>query len=158
MRWINYFLALVCVLFWSGCAWSGDLYSVGFPKVSLNNGERVVGYKIRVRSGQIHSLPVVPTGWNVTVDNDPSWNATVHGSIIVGAAALDKKELGLLDQLVTVEKAADAIQLKESPFTAEADLFLVDFIAEKERTITVTVFLKTLPTAGGSAEGKSKRQ
>ena len=51
-------------------------------------GERVVAFEINVMAGGIYRLDRLPMGWNIVVNNDPSWRTAVKGSIEVGAAAL----------------------------------------------------------------------
>ena len=63
--------------------------TVSIERLPVNKGERVVGFEFHVISGRIAALPNVPMGWNVTVDNDPTWKTSIRGSIAVGAAAVD---------------------------------------------------------------------
>jgi hypothetical protein len=62
--------------------------SVSIPSLRLAPNERVVAFEIRVTSGRIASLPNLPIGWHISVDNDPSWNTAIRASSRVGAAAL----------------------------------------------------------------------
>lgn len=52
------------------------------------NKERVVGFEIHVASGRIAALPNIPIGWNMSVDNNPSWTTEIEASSKVGAAAV----------------------------------------------------------------------
>ncbi len=63
--------------------------SVSIPALHLTGKERITGFEIHVRSGMIARLPKMPKGWSISIDNDPSWNTTIRGSIAVGAAAVD---------------------------------------------------------------------
>jgi len=54
----------------------------------------VVGFEIQIKSGRVVSFPTVPTGWDISIDNDPSWDTQLRGSSKVGAAALDVKFFG----------------------------------------------------------------
>ena len=63
--------------------------AVSITQFRLNAHERIAAFEVRVASGRIAALPNVPIGWNISVDNDPSWNTKLEGSIRVGAAALD---------------------------------------------------------------------
>jgi len=67
---------------------SGQRVTVSIPAPHTTSKERVVGFEIHVTSGKIAALPKIPIGWNLTVDNDPSWNTTITASIEVGAAAV----------------------------------------------------------------------
>jgi hypothetical protein len=68
---------------------NAQLSTVSIPSLHLADGERVCGFEIKVKSGRIAALPNVPLGWNVSIDNDPSWRTDIKASIIVGAAALN---------------------------------------------------------------------
>jgi hypothetical protein len=65
------------------------LISLSLPALQLAAGERIVGFHLQVTSGRIAQLPEVPIGWNISVENDPSWNTKIDASIIVAAAAVD---------------------------------------------------------------------
>ena len=75
------------------------LVSVSAPRLAA--GERVVGFDFQVQSGRIARVSNLPIGWNISVDNDPSWNTKIDASIIVGAAALDAS---FFHNFLTIEK------------------------------------------------------
>lgn len=66
----------------------GQALLVSLPNLNLQNRERIVGFEFHIQSGRIAQLADLPIGWNISVNNDPSWNTTVEGSVMVGAAAL----------------------------------------------------------------------
>jgi hypothetical protein len=66
---------------------------VSIPNLQIGDKERVVGFEIHVGSGRIAALPDIPIGWNVSIDNDPSWNTKIEGSLKVGAAAVPPRLL-----------------------------------------------------------------
>jgi len=66
-----------------------QILSVSIPALHLTGKERIVGFEFHLRSGMIARLPNVPYGWSISIDNDPSWNTRISGSLAVGAAALD---------------------------------------------------------------------
>jgi|GEM_PF-1454132 len=78
-----------------------SLLTVSIPSLPIKKGERVVGFTFHFNSARVAALPNVPMGWNVTVDNDPSWNTAIEGSIGVGAAAL---EPSFLRDFLRIEK------------------------------------------------------
>jgi hypothetical protein len=63
--------------------------SVSLPALDIGAGERVVGFDFEVTSGRIAEITDMPIGWNISVDNDASWNTNIHASVLVAAAALD---------------------------------------------------------------------
>jgi len=80
-------------------------------------------------------MPQIPVGWNIVIDNNPSWMTSFNAKIIVGAAALDKKDSILLDHFIVIEKLEDEIISKDIPFSIEIEVFLVDFNIDKERVV-----------------------
>jgi hypothetical protein len=75
--------------------------SISMPSLHVSDGERVSGFEIYITSGRIAALPDVPIGWDVAVDNNPSWNAVLTASVKVGAAALSP---GYFANFLVVEK------------------------------------------------------
>ena len=74
---------------------------VSIPSLHLVGKERVVGFKIQIKSGRIAAAPNVPIGWHVTIDNDASWRTSIEGTVEVGAAALDST---FFQEFLVVEK------------------------------------------------------
>jgi hypothetical protein len=100
---------------------------------------------IHVRSGRIALLPNVPIGWNISVDNDPSWNTVIKGSIDVGAAAMDPD---FLRDFVVVEIERDAPS--DVHFDLQGEVIVTtDFIKERQ----IKLSMKDFATKG---EGDSK--
>jgi hypothetical protein len=77
----------------AGTARANTLWLVSAERAVLRSGERIVGFELTVSSGRIAALPTLPIGWSVTVDNYPSWQTHMTGSILIGAAALSPAEL-----------------------------------------------------------------
>jgi hypothetical protein len=74
---------------------------VSIPALHATSKERVVGFEIHITSGRIAALPNVPIGWNVSIDNNASWNTLIKASSTVGAAAVDP---GFFREFLVVEK------------------------------------------------------
>ena len=66
-----------------------QLALVSLPDLRVAAGERVVSFHFELTSARIAQIPDVPIGWNISVDNDPSWNTKIDASTIVAAAAVD---------------------------------------------------------------------
>jgi hypothetical protein len=75
--------------------------SISIRSLAIGSGERVVGFDFEVTSGRIAQIPNAPIGWNISVNNDPSWKTRIEGSIIVAAAAVDAS---FFDDFMTIEK------------------------------------------------------
>lgn len=90
-------------------------YTLTIPNLRLHPGERVVGFSVEVDSGRIVSAPNAPIGWNLTIDNDPSWRTNLTATVIVGAAALDAR---FFQDFVVIEKSS----LGGMPFAVRCDV------------------------------------
>jgi hypothetical protein len=65
-----------------------------------------------------------PIGAGLTLDNDPSWNTSLHGHAIVGAAFLDRSELSGIISI-----------------TPEPGLSCGDMLTNGNLVVTVTLYL-----------------
>ena len=88
---------------------------VSIPALRMDADERIVGFHIEVRSGSIARFPDTPIGWNIAVDNDPSWNTKIEGSTIVAAAAVG---IDFFRDFIVVEKEGKA----PNPFDVKGDI------------------------------------
>jgi hypothetical protein len=91
------------------------LLSLSLPDLHVAEKERVVGFHFEVTSGRIAHMRDMPIGWNISVDNDPSWNTTIDASIVVAAAALDP---AFFKEFAVIEKSETA----GSPLQVEGDV------------------------------------
>jgi len=114
---------------------AAEFYEISLAKLPFTKSERISGIDIKLKSGRIYSMSQFPMGWNVVVNNDPSWMTSFKGSLLVGAAALDQKDVKMLDHLVVIEKLSDKIITNDIPFSVELDIYLIDFIKNEERVI-----------------------
>ncbi len=55
-----------------------------------------MAFDLRIKGGRVSAFRTVPAGWTVTIDNDPSWNGSVAGQAVVGAAALEGSDLATM--------------------------------------------------------------
>jgi hypothetical protein len=115
----------ICLFIFPTCALGSTLFDVSIKHLELTKSERIIGYKLKITSGKISSLINVPIGWNVIIDNDPSWNTNLSGSIIVGAAAL---KAVYFRKFVQIEQFAQ----KDVSFDVELEVITTtDFVIEK---------------------------
>jgi hypothetical protein len=102
----------------------GRSLSISIRHLKLAPGERIVGVDLHLTSAMVSSIPKIPFGWNLTIDNDPSWDTSFKGGIVVGAAALDEKDLR---DFVIVE-----IDEKYNPFAMTGEVIVTsDFQSER---------------------------
>ena len=107
-NFMGIFLSLLLILFQSTMAHAssdGKELTITFPNVALAKGERVGGISVSVISGYFPSMPNIPFGWNVTVDNGGDSSSTIEGSTAVGAFFLEQNELQKLSfHVMTVKQ------------------------------------------------------
>jgi hypothetical protein len=104
----------------------GQFVSVSLPALHIGAGERAVGFDFEVTSGRIAKITDMLIGWNVSVENDPSWNTKIHASVLVAAAALDGS---YFEGFVVIGKEANA----ESPFAIKGKIIVsTDFSKVRE--------------------------
>ena len=82
---------------------------VSLPTLHMAAGERVVGFDFDVTSGRIAQITDIPIGWNVSADNDASWNTKIHAFVLVAAAALNGS---YFKDFAVIERESEA----ETPF------------------------------------------
>ncbi len=127
-RPIPLLVAIVCVLLTGASRPAHSrVMSVSVPALDLAANERIVGFSLHISSGMIVQMPRVPIGWNVYINNDPSWNTCVDGSLIVGAAAVGRE---YFTNFLTVEQGESS----DTPFDMRGEVEVsADFA--KSRTI-----------------------
>jgi hypothetical protein len=107
----------------------GAILSVSIPALHIAAGERVVGFDFQVESGRIVQVPDMPIGWNISVDNDPSWNTKINAAIIVAAAAVDAL---FFKHFLVIEKEA----APNSPFDMKGEVIVSkDFSATRRISV-----------------------
>lgn len=73
----------------------------------------------------------VPVGWDVHIENNPSWNSWVRASALVGAASLDA---GFFRRFVRIEKN-ESLGI---PFGISGDIVVTsDFVKEHHIPISM---------------------
>jgi hypothetical protein len=112
----------------------GQFVSISLSALHITEGERVVGLDFGVTSGRIAKITDVPIGWNVSVDNDPSWNTNIHASVIVAAAALDGS---YFKDFAVIEKESNA----DTPFEIKGKIVVsTDFSKVREIQVGMSDF------------------
>lgn len=110
---------------------AGELLTVSIKNLSTIQNERVLAFKITIKSAGVHSLPVIPIGWGIAIDNDPSWNTSVSGNISVGAAALNAN---FFKDFIVLEKGPD-----ETPIEVTIEMTTrTNRNIDNEKTVTFT--------------------
>ena len=71
----------------------GAVYHLSFRTLHSLPGERVSKFDLHIRSAMIVRFRTIPIGWQINIDNDPSWMTQVAGIAVVGAADLEPSEL-----------------------------------------------------------------
>ncbi len=124
-------------LFAADVAQPGERWSVSIRSLPLGKGDRIVGFSLKMTAAAIASLPSLPIGWRIEVDNDPSWNTTISGSIVVGAAALDAD---FFQDFLVIEKH----ELRGTRFAIDGIVEVTkDFDKERKVRLSARDFLVT---------------
>lgn len=118
-------------------ALASELYKISLAGVKLEKNERITGFEIIIQAGRIMALPSLPMGWNVVIDNDPSWTTSMRGNGLVGASFLGSGDGNLLKNLLTVERLSDKLISKEVSFDVKATIHIVNLENEQERTASL---------------------
>lgn len=137
MRLLIVVFCIVCLMP-SGNALASELYQLSLGAIQLKENEQISSFEIKISAGRIMSLPLLPMGWNLVIDNDPSWTTSIRGNALVGAAFLNRRDQNLLNNLLTIEQLADDLISKEIPFDVKAAIQIVNTKNNVERTITAT--------------------
>lgn len=104
----------------------GQFVLVSLSGLHIGAGERVVGFDFEVTSGRIAQITDMPIGWNISVDNDASWNTRIHASVLVAAAALDGS---YFQDFAVIEKESNG----ENPFEIKGKIVVsADFSKVRE--------------------------
>jgi hypothetical protein len=122
-----------------------EFVSVSLLALNIGAGERVVGFHFDVTSGRIAQIADTPIGWNISVDNDPSWNTRVDASIRVAAAAVDSS---FFQDFAVVEKDENA----ERPFELAGE---VDVSTDFSKVRNIQVVMKDFTVRKGIRSLKS---
>jgi len=99
---------------------------------SLPAGARVMGFTFDITGGGVSALARAPAGWQISIDNDPSWQSSITGQAIVGAAALAPADVQAM------------FSVAEAPQAIAADLGL-KFSLHGDLTIMQNGNLQTVP-------------
>jgi hypothetical protein len=148
IRVLQLFVLAATFMTFAGLPASGQITSVSVPKLSLAKGERIIGFEVHVRSGRIALLPNIPIGWNMSVDNDPSWETVVKGSIEVGGAATDAD---FLRKFMVIEKEPG---MSDSSLGLSGEVVVTsDFKNERH----IKLAMKDFVTRGASVDDSSQK-
>ena len=127
------FAAFVAAILVSASLGDCQTVTVSIPALHTSGNERITGFEIHIQSGMIVRMPKVPKGWGISVDNDPSWNTAIKGSIDVGAAAVDPD---FFRDFLVVEVEKDGIM--NLPFALKGEVFVTEDF-EHERRIKLAM-------------------
>jgi hypothetical protein len=124
------------VMFAVNASSQGQRLLVSIPALKLEANERIIGIDFHVHSGMITQLPKVARGWSTSVDNDPSWNTRISGSLAVGAAALDAD---FFRDFMGIEVESDAPA--DHPFSLSGEIIVTsDFATERRIKLVMKDF------------------
>lgn len=144
---------LLFLLVNSMSAVSPELLHVSIPKERLARDDRVIGFVASIVSGRVFSLPNVPIGWSIAIDNDPSWRTSVKGTIIVGAASLDtKQDPAFFEHFLVIEKEPGS----DVPLDIKVELATTTDFAQQKKIFLKRSDLKVEPNRRQSGASMTK--
>lgn len=79
-------------------------YTLSIPGLSIGENERIDSFQVVISHGDVISVPRIPTGWSVHIDNSPLWKTTVRGNISVGAAALTHQQTDFFEDFLVIQR------------------------------------------------------
>jgi hypothetical protein len=115
---------------------AAEYYKLSLAGIKLEKNDRITGFEITIKPGKIQSIPNVPGGWELLIDNDPSRTSSIKGTAAVGAAFLGSSDKNLLENLLTIERLTEGLIPKDIPFEVKATIHIVNTETEQERTVT----------------------
>jgi hypothetical protein len=71
----------------------GAIYHLSFRTFHALPGERLSKFDLHIHSAMVIRFRTIPVGWQINIDNDPSWMTQVSGTAVVGAADLEPSAL-----------------------------------------------------------------
>jgi hypothetical protein len=63
-----------------------SIYHLSFRTFRVAPSERVSKFDLHLRPAMIVGFRSIPVGWQINIDNDPSWITEVSGIAVVGTA------------------------------------------------------------------------
>lgn len=124
MRGFIFLAVVACCYFFPFDLKAADTFCLSL-KQGLADKSRITQFKIAITSGRIKFMKDFPPGWDISINNDPSWNSAIHAAILVGAAALNPDKF---NNLVCVE----VINQQDIEFKLEGEIATTsDFKNEK---------------------------
>lgn len=91
---MNNIIKIILIIILLNVACYADELRLSTNTIQINKGERIVGLNIKISYATFIYIYGLHNGWNVNIDNNPSWSSEIKSEIIVGAAALNLTEVG----------------------------------------------------------------
>lgn len=109
---------------------AGELLTVSIRPMAMSSSERVVGFELNFTAAGVEYIRLIPMGWYVVIDNDPSWNTKIRGSIRVASAAVG---WDFFRDFIVIRK----FEFMDMKLSAEGVVILTEDF-EKERRISLS--------------------
>lgn len=111
---------------------AAKLELISVERLHIAEGERIVGFEFKITSGRVAKVLNAPIGWDISVENDPSWNTRIRGSILVAAAAVNASLLHDFAVIEQNENLGNAFQVRGEVIVSR------DFLKERKIPITMS--------------------
>lgn len=118
--------------------------TLSIERLPITARERIVGFDFHIHSPRVVSMRDIPSGWDVRVQNSPSWRAEVKGSALVGAAAVGPQFLTNFLRVEKNESLGLAFELKGTVVVTQ------DFVQERHIAVSTRDVSMTAPRGAAS--------
>ena len=117
---------------------AAERYTVSISAPQVPAGQSVVSFEINLVGASFVNIINVPRGWQVAIDNDPSWQTSIKGSVLVGAAWVSPAALAKMrfvierspDPKLTLKLSGTIASSKNYDTTTNVTLTTKDFKLE----------------------------
>jgi hypothetical protein len=123
-----------------------DEFKLSIVGLKYDPSERVAGFDFKISGGQVAGFPQIPSGWRITIDNDPSWSSEISGTAIVGATFLPPQDLTnstIMIRVIPRELKKYPAEPFECRITGYIDLYKRDEV--RRINLTVANFVISTP-------------
>lgn len=110
---------------------AAKLELISVERLHIAEGERIVGFEFEITSGRVAKVLNAPIGWDVPVENGPSWSTKIRGSILVAAAAVNSSFFHDFAVIEQNENLGNAFQVRGDVIVSR------DFVNERKIPITM---------------------
>jgi len=107
-----------------------EKYSLSLPQFSIENNERITGFKITIQNGYVSSVTKIPPGWYFNIDIPLQNQTNVTAGSVIGVAEFTKNDTGYFNDFLVVS----VLKSEEHNFNVDVEVSVVND-SSKQRKI-----------------------